>query len=154
MLYTDPTDLHARASWPGPTPTDPSPSRTRLLASLESLLPPSAVLPPHRLHTLLTQALAFQRSAVPYLVSCSSARDGGLMRDVRGERGTFPLRPGGRMAQDNEGEDGGEVWNIAWSPDGRSLAAVGTSRTISVYRLGLVRSLWASLPLAQDKERD
>jgi hypothetical protein len=127
MLCITRDELFARSSWTGAAGA----SRTMLLTELESFIPPALSLPPHRLHTLLGQSIAYQRAQAKYLVTPRAGQT--LFRDEEGERASFPLRPAARFSDARDLDGGGEVWNLAWSPDGKMLAAVGTGRTIFVY---------------------
>lgn len=127
MLCVTREELLARSSWSGAS----GPSRTLLLTALEAFVPPALSPPPHRLHTLLSQARAFQTASGPYVVG--PRRGQTLFRDAEGRREGFPLRAAEKRADPGVGE----LWNLAWSKDGRRLVTVGTGRKIVVYAVGV-----------------
>ncbi|XP_037533266.1 WD repeat-containing protein 26 [Nematolebias whitei] len=62
LMCSHADDLRAKAEWEGKGPA----SRTKLLDKLQTSLPPSVMLPPHRLQTLLKQAMELQRERCLY----------------------------------------------------------------------------------------
>lgn len=126
MLCITREELFQRSSWDGASGL----SRSTLLAQLECFIPPSLSIPPRRLQTLLLQSLSHQRSQSKYCVAPLGKQT--LFQDTRSERGEFPLTVGVEL-----GDAGGEVWNLAWSRDGKRLAAGGTSRKVVVWSVGV-----------------
>ena len=60
MMYKDPVELQREADWSGAS----GGSRHRLMDKLLAYLPASIMLPPHRLQTIIDQALLYQRTEV------------------------------------------------------------------------------------------
>lgn len=62
MMCSGREELQLRAGWEGKGTT----SRTTLMDKLQGYLPPTIMLPPRRLHSLLCQAVEHQKHQCPY----------------------------------------------------------------------------------------
>uniref|UniRef100_A0A671S8X6 WD repeat-containing protein 26 n=1 Tax=Sinocyclocheilus anshuiensis TaxID=1608454 RepID=A0A671S8X6_9TELE len=107
LMCTLPDDLRAKAEWEGKGTA----SRSKLLDKLQTYLPPSVMLPPRRLQTLLRQAVELQRDRCLYH---NSKLDSGLDDDSHQLKQLKTL----------EGHAYG-VSYLAWSPDDTYLIACG-----------------------------
>jgi WD40 repeat protein len=94
----------------------PAAGREALLAELQALLPPSALLPEARLEALVEQALAAQLGRCPY--HNARALRMSLFVDYAAGPEQLPTRPAQALAAHTD-----EVWALAFSPDGRWLAS-------------------------------
>lgn len=62
LMCSDQSNLKALSKWAGKNET----SRKNLMDKLQTFLPPNIMLPPHRLETLLNQAIEYQCEQCPY----------------------------------------------------------------------------------------
>ena len=62
LMCSDQLNLKSLSKWCGKNAT----SRQQLMSKLQTFLPPNIMLPPHRLETLLDQAISFQCDKCPY----------------------------------------------------------------------------------------
>ncbi|KAG8904251.1 hypothetical protein FRB99_002035 [Tulasnella sp. 403] len=83
-------------------------SRRKLLSDLQRFIPTHVMLPQRRLATLLDHARAYQRST----------------------RSGFPTLTTNILEHDDE------VWNLAWSHDGRYLASASRDKKATIWRIG------------------
>ncbi|KAG7262749.1 hypothetical protein CRUP_028410 [Coryphaenoides rupestris] len=121
-------DLKAKAEWEGKG----SLSRTKLLDKLQTYLPPSVMLPPRRLQTLLRQAVELQRERCLYH---NTKMDGGmdsvsLLLDHACSRKQFPCH-----TQQILTEHCNEVWFCKFSNDGTKLATGSKDTTVIVWQV-------------------
>ncbi|KAF7970217.1 hypothetical protein HWV62_24744 [Athelia sp. TMB] len=143
LMCADPADLRERAGWDGAGGT----SRQELLAALQSYIPASTMIPPHRLSTLLTQAQSHQRHSCiyhnapvlthgasalsPLSPSPPSAASYSLYADHTCDRAAFPGTTTAILSVHTD-----EVWNIEWSHCGGFLASASRDKTAIIWRVG------------------
>ncbi|ESO84471.1 hypothetical protein LOTGIDRAFT_168706 [Lottia gigantea] len=115
MMCSNANDLREMSEWSGRGPE----SRQKLIEKLQTFLPPTVMLPPGRLLTLLTQAVDMQKDRCPYHntkldknLDCFS-----LLLDHSCSKDQFPCHTSQII---NDHCD--EVWFCRFSPDGRKLA--------------------------------
>ncbi|KAG8992009.1 hypothetical protein FRB90_001136, partial [Tulasnella sp. 427] len=125
MMCADPNDLRERAKWDG---VDGS-SRSRLLDELQNYIPTHAMLPQRRLATLLEQSKSYQKSLCMYHDPRAKFS---LYADHECSRAAFPNVTTNILEHDDQ------VWNLAWSRDGRYLASACKDRKATVWYIGPV----------------
>ncbi|XP_016362190.1 WD repeat-containing protein 26-like [Sinocyclocheilus anshuiensis] len=120
LMCTLPDDLRAKAEWEGKGTA----SRSKLLDKLQTYLPPSVMLPPRRLQTLLRQAVELQRDRCLYHNSKldSGLDDVSLLIDHMCSRSHDSHQL--KQLKTLEGHAYG-VSYLAWSPDDTYLIACG-----------------------------
>ncbi|XP_074539286.1 WD repeat-containing protein 26 isoform X2 [Halichoeres trimaculatus] len=128
LMCSHAEDLRAKAEWEGKGTT----SRTKLLDRLQTYLPPSVMLPPRRLQTLLKQAVELQRDRCLYH---NTKLDGGLdsvslLLDHACSRKQFPC-----YTQQILTEHCNEVWFCKFSNDGTKLATGSKDTTVIVWHV-------------------
>ncbi|XP_067884076.1 WD repeat-containing protein 26 isoform X5 [Heterodontus francisci] len=124
--HTD--DLRAKAEWEGKGTV----SRSKLLDKLQMHLPPSVMLPPRRLQTLLRQAVELQRDRCLYH---NTKLDGNLdsmslLIDHVCSRKQFPC-----YTQQILTEHCNEVWFCKFSNDGTKLATGSKDTTVIIWQV-------------------
>ncbi|XP_038654845.1 WD repeat-containing protein 26 isoform X2 [Scyliorhinus canicula] len=124
--HTD--DLRAKAEWEGKGTA----SRSKLLDKLQMYLPPSVMLPPRRLQTLLRQAVDLQRDRCLYH---NTKLDGtldpmSLLMDHACSRNLFPC-----YTQQILTEHCNEVWFCKFSNDGTQLATGSKDTTVIIWQV-------------------
>ncbi|XP_059838549.1 WD repeat-containing protein 26 isoform X3 [Hypanus sabinus] len=124
--HTD--DLRAKAEWEGKGTV----SRSKLLDKLQMYLPPSVMLPPRRLQTLLRQAVELQRDRCLYH---NTKLDGNLdsmslLIDHVCSRKQFPC-----YTQQILTEHCNEVWFCKFSNDGSKLATGSKDTTVIIWQV-------------------
>ncbi|RXN32267.1 WD repeat-containing 26 [Labeo rohita] len=141
LMCSHPEDLKAKAEWEGKG----AGSRCRLLDKLQTYLPPSVMLPPRRLQTLLRQAVEMQRDRCLYHnTKLDSSLDSvSLLLDHVCSRKQFPC-----YTQQILTEHCNEVWFCKFSNDGTKLATGSKDTTVIIWQvepdshqLKLVRTL-------------
>lgn len=134
LMCSHAEDLRAKADWEGKGPA----SRTKLLDKLQTYLPPSVMLPPRRLQTLLKQAVELQRERCLYHnTKLDSGLDSGLdsvslLLDHTCSRKQFPC-----YTQQILTEHCNEVWFCKFSNDGTKLATGSKDTTVIVWQVDL-----------------
>lgn len=134
LMCSHAEDLRAKADWEGKG----SASRTKLLDKLQTYLPPSVMLPPRRLQTLLKQAVELQRERCLYHnTKLDSGLDSGLdsvslLLDHTCSRKQFPC-----YTQQILTEHCNEVWFCKFSNDGTKLATGSKDTTVIVWQVDL-----------------
>uniref|UniRef100_A0A3Q3F5R5 WD repeat-containing protein 26 n=1 Tax=Labrus bergylta TaxID=56723 RepID=A0A3Q3F5R5_9LABR len=128
LMCSHAEDLRVKAEWEGKGTT----SRTKLLDRLQTYLPPSVMLPPRRLQTLLKQAVELQRDRCLYH---NTKLDGGLdsvslLLDHACSRKQFPC-----YTQQILTEHCNEVWFCKFSNDGTKLATGSKDTTVIVWQV-------------------
>jgi len=115
IMSSDPADLRQMADWDGKGIV----SRQRLMEKLQAFLPPSVMLPPRRLVTLLNQAVDLQKDRCPYHNTKydNNLESVSLLIDHVCSRDQFPCTTTQII---NDHCD--EVWFCRFSPDGLKLA--------------------------------
>ncbi|XP_046387568.1 WD repeat-containing protein 26 [Ischnura elegans] len=126
MMFSGCEELQERASWDGKG----SKSRALLMDKLQQYLPPSIMLPPRRLHTLLNQAVDLQKNRCPYhnTQSESGLENVSLLVDHVCTREQFPCET---IQILNDHCD--EVWFCRFSPDGLKLATGSKDTTVIIW---------------------
>uniref|UniRef100_A0A8D3DQC6 WD repeat-containing protein 26 n=1 Tax=Scophthalmus maximus TaxID=52904 RepID=A0A8D3DQC6_SCOMX len=128
LMCSHAEDLRAKAEWEGKGTA----SRTKLLDKLQTYLPPSLMLPPRRLQTLLKQAVELQRERCLYH---NTKLDSGLdsvsmLLDHACSRKQFPC-----YTQQILTEHCNEVWFCKFSNDGTKLATGSKDTTVIVWHV-------------------
>uniref|UniRef100_A0A7N8WZX2 WD repeat-containing protein 26 n=1 Tax=Mastacembelus armatus TaxID=205130 RepID=A0A7N8WZX2_9TELE len=128
LMCSHAEDLRAKAEWEGKGTT----SRTKLLDKLQTYLPPSVMLPPRRLQTLLQQAVELQRERCLYHnTKVDSGLDSvSLLLDHTCSRKQFPC-----YTQQILTEHCNEVWFCKFSNDGTKLATGSKDTTVIVWHV-------------------
>ncbi|XP_075224042.1 WD repeat-containing protein 26 isoform X2 [Lycorma delicatula] len=143
MMCSGREELMTRAGWSGKGQK----SRTLLMDKLQEFLPPSIMLPPRRLHTLLSQAVELQKHRCPYHnTKCEEGLDSiSLLVDHHCSRDQFPCETtqilNDFICRDqfpcettqilNDHCD--EVWYCRFSPDGSKLATGSKDTTVVIW---------------------
>ena len=99
---------------------------------LLGFIPPTTMLPPHRLADLLTQAANAQRLFCLYHNAPRTPTAFSLLTDHRCSREVFPLLRTHVLKAHTD-----EIWNIRWSHDGRRLASASKDRTAFIWLIGV-----------------
>uniref|UniRef100_A0A673B5Y8 WD repeat-containing protein 26 n=1 Tax=Sphaeramia orbicularis TaxID=375764 RepID=A0A673B5Y8_9TELE len=128
LMCSHAEDLRAKAEWEGKGTA----SRTKLLDKLQTYLPPSVMLPPRRLQTLLKQAVELQRERCLYHnTKLDSGLDSvSLLLDHACSRKQFPC-----YTQQILTEHCNEVWFCKFSNDGTKLATGSKDTTVIVWHV-------------------
>ncbi|XP_046898279.1 WD repeat-containing protein 26 [Hypomesus transpacificus] len=128
LMCSQSEDLRAKAEWEGTGPA----SRSKLLDKLQTYLPPSVMLPPRRLQTLLLQAVELQRERCLYHnTKLDSSMDSvSLLLDHTCSRKRFPC-----YTQQVLTEHCNEVWFCKFSNDGTKLASGSKDTTVIVWQV-------------------
>ncbi|XP_070998935.1 WD repeat-containing protein 26-like isoform X3 [Oncorhynchus clarkii lewisi] len=128
LMCSHAEDLRAKAEWEGKGTA----SRTKLLDKLQTYLPPSVMLPPRRLQTLLRQAVELQRERCLYHnTKLDSGLDSvSLLLDHTCSRKQFPC-----YTQQILTEHCNEVWFCKFSNDGTKLATGSKDTTVIVWHV-------------------
>ncbi|XP_026140527.1 WD repeat-containing protein 26-like isoform X1 [Carassius auratus] len=130
LMCSLPDDLRAKAEWEGKGTA----SRSKLLDKLQisSFLPPSVMLPPRRLQTLLRQAVELQRDRCLYHnTKLDSGLDNvSLLIDHVCSRKQFPC-----YTQQILTEHCNEVWFCKFSNDGTKLASGSKDTTVIIWQV-------------------
>ncbi|CAH1791472.1 unnamed protein product [Owenia fusiformis] len=126
MMCSNPEDLREMANWSGKGQS----SRRKLIEKLQSFLPPSVMLPPRRLLTLLNQAIDLQKDRCPYHnTQYDNNLDAvSLLMDHICSREDFPCTTTQVL---NDHCD--EVWFCRFSPDGTKLATGSKDGTLIIW---------------------
>ncbi|KAL6108655.1 wdr26 [Pungitius sinensis] len=128
LMCSHAEDLRAKAEWEGKGTS----SRTKLLDKLQTYLPPSVMLPPRRLQTLLKQAVELQRERCLYH---NTKLESGLdsvspLLDHACSRKQFPC-----YTQQILAEHCNEVWFCKFSNNGTKLATGSKDTTVIVWHV-------------------
>uniref|UniRef100_A0A8C5BAH4 WD repeat-containing protein 26 n=1 Tax=Gadus morhua TaxID=8049 RepID=A0A8C5BAH4_GADMO len=128
LMCSHAEDLRAKAEWEGKGIA----SRSRLLDKLQTYLPPSVMLPPRRMQTLLRQAVELQRDRCLYHnTKLDSSLDSvSLLLDHVCSRKQFPC-----YTQQILTEHCNEVWFCKFSHDGTKLATGSKDTTVIVWQV-------------------
>uniref|UniRef100_A0A669CEP2 WD repeat-containing protein 26 n=1 Tax=Oreochromis niloticus TaxID=8128 RepID=A0A669CEP2_ORENI len=138
LMCSHAEDLRAKAEWEGKGTA----SRTKLLDKLQTYLPPSVMLPPRRLQTLLKQAVELQRERCLYHnTKLDSGLDSvSLLLDHSCSRKQFPC-----YTQQILTEHCNEVWFCKFSNDGTKLATGSKDTTVIVWQVDMQLKLMKTL---------
>eukprot|EP00898_Chlorokybus_atmophyticus_P008224 jgi/Chlat1/8402/Chrsp80S09222 len=110
-------ELHKKSAWLG----GGSNSRRQLLAQLQELLPPSLLIPEHRLEVLVEQALSVQRKSCQFHNTTESA---------------FSLLVDHCCGRDQVLEaHSDEVWHVQFSHNGKWLASASRDSTVILWEV-------------------
>ncbi|XP_072030182.1 WD repeat-containing protein 26-like, partial [Amphiura filiformis] len=142
LMCTNTEELRKRADWEGKGGS----SRAKLMEQLQGMasndqnciqafLPPSVMLPPRRLYTLLNQAIELQKHRCPYHNTNIKAEDGlqtiSLLFDhICSSRSQFPSKT--RQVLHDHCD---EVWFCKFSPDGSKLATGSKDTTVIIWEV-------------------
>ncbi|XP_031722090.1 WD repeat-containing protein 26 [Anarrhichthys ocellatus] len=128
LMCSHAEDLKAKAEWEGKGTA----SRCRLLDKLQTYLPPSVMLPPRRMQTLLRQAVELQRDRCLYHnTKLDSNLDSvSLLLDHVCSRKQFPC-----YTQQILTEHCNEVWFCKFSNDGTKLATGSKDTTVIIWQV-------------------
>ncbi|KAI8871282.1 WD40 repeat-like protein [Ramicandelaber brevisporus] len=125
LMAPSPEIVYSAAKWDGARGR----SRLLLFESLQAALPPNAILPPHRLETLLGQALQNQTR------ECSHHRRQhtpmSLLVDHECDPLVFPRRPHQQITKGHSGE----VWFVAFSHDGTRLVSTSGDKRAIIWSI-------------------
>ncbi|XP_076063985.1 WD repeat-containing protein 26-like isoform X2 [Oratosquilla oratoria] len=128
MFMSNPEDLRAAANWAGTGKE----SRQSLMDRLQHFLPPSIMLPPSRLETLIMQAVDHQRANCSYHNTKSDTNilgsSGSLLTDHMCSRKAFPCTTVQVLTEHCD-----EVWVAKFSPDGTKLATGSKDSTVIIW---------------------
>lgn len=124
ITQSHPDEVRRRAAWRGAGPE----SRNALLATIQDLLPPALMLRSRRLEELLAQAFHYQLQQCPLHFHAESRPFNGLFSDHRCDDGAVAFRPKAHLSCHTD-----EAWFLAFSHDGRLLAAASKDHTVSVW---------------------
>ncbi|KAK0181661.1 hypothetical protein PV327_003928 [Microctonus hyperodae] len=126
MMCSGRDELQTRAGWDGKG----SASRTALMDRLQKYLPPSIMLPPKRLQSLLSQAVEMQNQQCTYHISPNQAtlESVSLLVDHNCSKEHFPSHTTQVL---NDHCD--EVWYCKFSPDGLKLATGSKDMAVIVW---------------------
>uniref|UniRef100_A0A8C5WE07 WD repeat-containing protein 26 n=1 Tax=Leptobrachium leishanense TaxID=445787 RepID=A0A8C5WE07_9ANUR len=128
LMCSHADDLRAKAEWEGKGTA----SRSKLLDKLQTYLPPSVMLPPRRLQTLLRQAVELQRDRCLYHnTKLDNNLDSvSLLLDHVCSRSQFPC-----FTQQVLTEHCNEVWFCKFSNDGTKLATGSKDTTVIIWQV-------------------
>ncbi|CAI9730443.1 repeat-containing 26-like [Octopus vulgaris] len=126
MMCNNPQDLRETSDWEGKGIV----SRQKLIEKLQSFLPPTVMLPPRRLQTLLSQAVELQTDQCLYHnTKLDNNLDAvSLLIDHTCNRDQFPCNT---IQILNDHCD--EVWFCRFSPDGTKLATGSKDGTLIIW---------------------
>ncbi|KAL3874085.1 hypothetical protein ACJMK2_037148 [Sinanodonta woodiana] len=130
MMCSNPKDLQEMSNWEGKG----SESRQKLIEKLQTFLPPSVMLPPRRLLTLLEQAVELQKDKCPlHNVRFDNNLDAvSLLIDHLCSREEFPSVTTQLLSTHCD-----EVWFCRFSPDGMKLATGSKNGSIMIWIVDL-----------------
>lgn len=130
MFMSNPDELRKAARWSGKGKE----SRKELMDRLQHFLPPSIMLPPHRLETLILQAVEQQKTQCAYHNTYTDSQvlgsGGSLLMDHSCPRNAFP---GTTIQVLSDHCD--EVWIARFSPDGSKLATGSKDSTVIIWEV-------------------
>ena len=95
-------------------------------------IPSFVMIPQRRFATLLDQAMMHQQSLCLYHNSPNNSRTFSLYTDHLCDQNAFPRVTSAILAGHND-----EVWNLAWSHDGKHLATAGSDKMVIIWRIGV-----------------
>lgn len=131
MMCCNPEDLRKTANWSGKGLN----SRSLLTERLQSFLPPTVMLPPRRLLTLLNQAVELQKDKCPFHnTKIENNLDAvSLLIDHVCSREQFPSTTLQILTDHCD-----EVWFCRFSPDGTKLATGSKDGSLIVWDIDMV----------------
>eukprot|EP00088_Acartia_fossae_P019152 TRINITY_DN2112_c0_g2_i2.p1 TRINITY_DN2112_c0_g2~~TRINITY_DN2112_c0_g2_i2.p1 ORF type:complete len:700 (-),score=119.52 TRINITY_DN2112_c0_g2_i2:286-2385(-) len=110
-------------------PSLPLPDRGEIMEKLQAFFPPTVMLPPRRLRTLLSQAVSHQRNQCVYHNSTECASVKSYAVDHMCSKETFPCETIQVLLEHND-----EVWFCKWAPNGRYLATGSKDCTVIIWK--------------------
>ncbi|KAK7103941.1 WD repeat-containing protein 26-like isoform X2 [Littorina saxatilis] len=130
MMCSSPEDLREMANWEGKGHG----SRQKLIENLQMFLPPSVMLPPRRLLTLLNQAIDQQRERCPFHNTHLDNDPGAicLLNDHLCSKDQFPC-----FTTQVLNDHCDEVWFCKFSPDGTKLATGSKDGSLIIWNVDL-----------------
>uniref|UniRef100_A0A7S0INT6 CTLH domain-containing protein n=1 Tax=Calcidiscus leptoporus TaxID=127549 RepID=A0A7S0INT6_9EUKA len=122
LLCADAEELHAQMGWDGAAGS----SRRQLLHELQPHIPPSVLLPEHRLQTLLQQAVLWQtnQSMFTHAALCGQS----LFEDLCSSADDIPRETVRVLEKHSD-----EVWFVKFSHNGEMLASASKDRIVVVW---------------------
>ncbi|BFZ11631.1 hypothetical protein BsWGS_14670 [Bradybaena similaris] len=128
MMCSSAAELRESSHWEGKGPI----SRQKLIESLQEFLPPSIMLPPRRLFTLLSQAVEQQKEKCPYHNTQldSDLSSISLLMDHICTKEQFP-NVTTQVLWDHQDE----VWHCQFSPDGTRLATGSKDNKLIIWNV-------------------
>lgn len=114
-------DLKEKAEWDGAK----GESRHQLLSDLSRRISPSKMIPEHRLAVLLQEV---KQNQIANCIYHNTAASPSLYSDHKCERENFPVKTALELSNHN-----GDVWQVKFSHDGRSIASCGSDGYTFVY---------------------
>ncbi|XP_058809219.1 WD repeat-containing protein 26 isoform X2 [Phymastichus coffea] len=126
MMCSGSEELQSRAGWAGKGLA----SRTTLMDKLQKYVPPSIMLPPRRLHSLLCQAVEMQQQQCTYHIAQTQTNleNVSLLVDHNCSKDNFPCHTTQIL---NDHCD--EVWYCKFSPDGLKLATGSKDTAVIIW---------------------
>lgn len=126
MMCSNNQDLYQRANWEGKGIV----SRSQVMERLQTYLPPSVMLPPRRLKSLLSQAVEMQTEKCQChdMAWETNIENVSLLSDHNCSLDGFPMQP---LQVLNDHCD--EVWFCKFSPDGLKLATGSKDTTVIIW---------------------
>lgn len=130
IMCSNPADLREMANWDGRGTA----SRQKVIENLQAFLPPSVMLPPRRLLTLLNQAVELQKDRCPYHNTSSNDNldSVSLLIDHSCTKEQFPCYSTQIL---NDHMD--QVWFCRFSPDGKYLATGCKGGTMIIWEVNM-----------------
>ncbi|RWS23915.1 WD repeat-containing protein 26-like protein, partial [Leptotrombidium deliense] len=128
IMCESPEELRKLANWEGKGLY----SRQKLMEKLQAYLPPSVMLPPRRLQTLLCQAVDMQKDRCPYhnTVNDTGLDSVSLLVDHRCTKDDFPSETRQILTDHCD-----EVWFCRFSNDGTKLATGSKDSTVMIWEV-------------------
>ncbi|KAJ1919072.1 bleomycin hydrolase [Mycoemilia scoparia] len=121
LMCSTPNELRSIANWKGVN----GGSRMLVLESLQKFISPNKMVPPHRLESLLQQAVQHQTDNCKYHISCGTPH---LYMDHECKPSTFP-----RQAAHILRGHTNEVWFVGFSNNGEYLASASKDKTCIIW---------------------
>ncbi|KAK3702754.1 hypothetical protein RRG08_042739 [Elysia crispata] len=130
MMCSSAAELRESSEWEGKGPV----SRQKLIENLQEFLPPSIMLPPRRLFTLLSQAVEQQKEKCPYHNTQldSDLSSISLLMDHICTKEQFP-NVTTQVLWDHQDE----VWHCQFSPDGTRLATGSKDNKLIIWQVNI-----------------
>ncbi|OZJ03149.1 hypothetical protein BZG36_03888 [Bifiguratus adelaidae] len=122
MMCSSEEQLRKESHWDGSKGT----SRQRLLESLQHYISPERMLAPHRLQTLLLQAMAYQTSRCLEHNTHEAVQS--LCRDHQCERTTLAYKTSYTLEGHTD-----EIWSLAFSNNGEHLVTASKDATAMIW---------------------
>ena len=124
VLCRTPAELYAKAGWRGTA----AGSRAELLRELQTIIPPTVMVPEGRLDALLHQALDDQINRCTYHNATSGVMS--LLADHKCDESAIPSKEHQVLEAHSN-----EVWHLQFSHDGRRLATASLDGTAIIWEM-------------------